>query len=188
MFARADFVARFAQDDFLRAHGQRASVARGKLPVAVVERGGQFAQLCDGHERSTAHFADGARQQITGAEELRDEPRAWTLIKLAPLSNLLDSTGKVLRRMPASGVLVAVSESGGAFAVMQTAGGSDWMITVFSAEGDALGTAPRPNRVWKPFKAPVMERKYELVETPTGAELYEMYANADGVRIVRWSK
>jgi hypothetical protein len=33
-----------------------------------------------------------------------------------------------------------------------------------------------------------MERKYELVETPAGAELYEMYANADGVRIVRWAR
>jgi len=102
--------------------------------------------------------------------------------------NLLDSAGKVLRRIPGSGVLVAVSESGGAFAVLQSAGGADWMITVFSADGDRIGSAPRPNRAWKPFKAPVMERKYELVETPAGPELYEMYANAEGVRIVRWAK
>jgi hypothetical protein len=102
--------------------------------------------------------------------------------------NLLDSTGKILRRMPGSGVLVAVSEDGGAFAVMQTAGGSDWKVVVFDSNGDALGAAPRPNRVWKPFKAPVMERKYELVATPAGPELYEMYANAEGVRIVRWAK
>jgi hypothetical protein len=33
-----------------------------------------------------------------------------------------------------------------------------------------------------------MERKYELADTPAGPELYEMYANSDGVRIVRWSK
>jgi hypothetical protein len=102
--------------------------------------------------------------------------------------NLLDSAGKVLRRMPGSGVLVAVSETGGTFAVMQTAGGSNWMVTVFDSDGDALGAAPRPNRVWKPFKAPVMERKYELVDTPAGPELYEIYASADGVRIVRWAK
>lgn len=102
--------------------------------------------------------------------------------------NLLDSTGKILRRMPGSGVLVAVSPDGSMFAVMQTAGGSDWKIVVFASNGDALGAAPRPNRAWKPFKAPVMERKYELVATPAGPELYEMYANAEGVRIVRWAK
>jgi len=102
--------------------------------------------------------------------------------------NLLDSTGKILRRMPGSGVLVAVSEDGDAFAVMQTAGGADWKITVFNSDGDVLAQAPRPNRAWKPFKPPVMERKYELVATPTSAELYEMYANADGVHIVHWSK
>ncbi len=102
--------------------------------------------------------------------------------------NLLDATGKILRRMPGSGVLVAVSEDGGAFAVMQTAGGADWKIVVFDSNGDALGAAPRPNRVWKPFKAPVMERKYELVATPAGPALYEMYANAEGVRIVRWAR
>jgi hypothetical protein len=102
--------------------------------------------------------------------------------------NLLDSTGKILRRMPGSGVLVAVSRDGSAFAVMQTAGGSDWKVVVFDSNGDALGAAPRPNRAWKPFKAPVMERKYELVATPVGPELYEMYANAEGVRIVRWAK
>jgi hypothetical protein len=102
--------------------------------------------------------------------------------------NLLDAAGQVVRRLPASGVLVTVSESGGAFAVLQSAGGADWTITIYSAEGDVLAAAPRPNRAWKPFKAPIMERKYELVETPAGAELYEMYANADGVRIVRWAK
>lgn len=102
--------------------------------------------------------------------------------------NLLDSTGKILRRMPGSGVLVAVSEDGSVFAVMQTAGGADWKIVIFDSNGDAIGAAPRPNRVWKPFKAPVMERKYELVQTPAGAELYEMYANAEGVRIVRWAR
>jgi hypothetical protein len=102
--------------------------------------------------------------------------------------NLLDSTGKILRRMPGSGVLVAVSADGGDFALMQTAGGADWKITVFNSDGDPIARAPRPNRVWKPFKPPVMERKYELVGTATGAELYEMYANAGGVRIVHWAK
>jgi hypothetical protein len=33
-----------------------------------------------------------------------------------------------------------------------------------------------------------MERKYELVETAAGPELYEFYANADGVRVVRWAR
>jgi hypothetical protein len=102
--------------------------------------------------------------------------------------NLLDSTGKILRRMPGAGVLVAVSADGSDFALMQTAGGADWKITVFNSDGDPLAQAPRPNRAWKPFKAPGMERKYELVATATGADLYEMYANADGVRIVRWVK
>lgn len=102
--------------------------------------------------------------------------------------NLLDATGKVLRRLPVSGVLVTVTDNGDAFAVLQTAGGADWNMTLYNAQGDVLAVAPRPNRAWKPFKAPVMERKYEIVETPTGAELYEMYANADGVRIIRWSK
>lgn len=102
--------------------------------------------------------------------------------------NLCDSTGKILRRMPGAGVLVAVSEDGSDFALMQSAGGADWKITVFNSDGDPLAQAPRPNRAWKPFKAPVMERKYELVATATGADLYEMYANASGVRIVRWVK
>ena len=102
--------------------------------------------------------------------------------------NLLDSTGKILRRMPGSGVLVAVSDDGSNFAVMQTAGGSDWKIVIFDANGDAIGAAPRPNRAWKPFKPPVMERKYELVDSPVGPELYEMYANSEGVRIIRWVK
>ena len=62
------------------------------------------------------------------------------------------------------------------------------VVAVFSGEGDPIGTAPRPNRSWKPFKAPVMERKYEVVETPTGAELYELYAGVDGVRVVRWGR
>ncbi|HET6348267.1 MAG TPA: hypothetical protein VFH88_04210 [Candidatus Krumholzibacteria bacterium] len=102
--------------------------------------------------------------------------------------NLLDSTGKVLRRMPGSGVLVAVSQDGSAFAVMQTAGGADWRITVFNSDGDVLAQAPRPNRNWKPFKPPVVERKYELVSTPAGAELYELYAGADGVHVVHWAR
>jgi hypothetical protein len=102
--------------------------------------------------------------------------------------NLLDAAGQVVRRIPASGVLVTVSESGGVFAVLQSGSGADWTITIYSAEGDVLAAAPRPNRAWKPFKAPVMERKYELVETPAGAELYELYANAEGVRVVRWAR
>ena len=102
--------------------------------------------------------------------------------------NLLDSTGKILRRMPGSGVLVAVTPDGSNFALMQTAGGANWEITIFNADGDAMAEAPRPNRTWKPFKPPVMERKYELVGTTGGADLYEMYANSDGVRIVRWVK
>jgi hypothetical protein len=117
-----------------------------------------------------------------GAEHrVRTDDNAMTI-------NLLDSTGKILRRMPGSGVLVAVSGDGGNFAVMQTAGGSDWKIVIFDSNGDVIAAAPRPNRAWKPFKAPVMERKYELVETPAGPELYEMYANAEGVRIVRWAR
>lgn len=102
--------------------------------------------------------------------------------------NLLDATGKILRRMPGSGVLVAVSSDGSDFAVMQTAGGADWKITLFDYNGDMIAQAPRPNRVWKPFKPPVMERKYELVATPAGPDLYEMYANTDGVHIVHWVK
>jgi hypothetical protein len=148
-------------------------------------------------DRAKLWFVDSINQmsfEITGAQlakrpvfgwgsehRVRTDDNAMTI-------NLLDSAGKILRRMPGSGVLVAVSEDGGEFAVMQTAGGSDWKIVVFDANGDALGAAPRPNRVWKPFKAPVMERKYELAATPAGAELYEMYANAEGVRIVRWAK
>jgi hypothetical protein len=102
--------------------------------------------------------------------------------------NLLDSTGKILRKMPGSGVLVAVTPDGGDFALMQTAGGTNWDVTIFNSDGDAIAQAPRPNRVWKPFKPPVLERKYELVGTTGGADLYEMYANSDGVKIVRWVK
>jgi hypothetical protein len=102
--------------------------------------------------------------------------------------NLLDSTGKILRRMPGSGVLVAVTPDGSNFALMQTAGGADWDVTIFNSDGDPIAQAPRPNRVWKPFKPPVLERKYELVGSTGGADLYEMYANSDGVRIVRWTK
>jgi hypothetical protein len=101
---------------------------------------------------------------------------------------LIDNQGKVARRLPESGVIAAVTESGDAFAVMQSAGGADWAVVVYNEAGDRLGVAPRPNRAWQPFKAPVMERKYEIADTPVGPELYEMYANADGVRIVRWSK
>lgn len=101
---------------------------------------------------------------------------------------LLDEAGKVARRLPESGVIAAVTESGDGFAVMQSAGGADWAVVVYNGAGDKLGVAPRPNRAWQPFKAPVMERKYELADTPVGPELYEMYANAEGVRIVRWSK
>jgi hypothetical protein len=142
-------------------------------------------------------FVDSVNQmsfEITGAQlakrpvfgwgsehRVRTDDNAMTI-------NLLDGTGKILRRMPGSGVLVAVSDDGGMFAVMQTAGGADWKIVVFDSNGDAIGAAPRPNRAWKPFKAPVMERKYELVQTASGAELYEMYANAEGVRIIRWAK
>jgi hypothetical protein len=102
--------------------------------------------------------------------------------------NLLDSTGKILRRMPGSGVMVASTPDGADFALMQTAGGANWKITIFNSDGDPIAQAPRPNRVWKPFKPPVMERKYELVGATGSADLYEMYANADGVRIVRWVK
>ncbi|HXV14992.1 MAG TPA: hypothetical protein VEC56_12370 [Candidatus Krumholzibacteria bacterium] len=101
---------------------------------------------------------------------------------------LIDGEGKLVRRLPESGVITAVTESGDGFAVMQSAGGADWAVVVYNGAGDRLGVAPRPNRVWQPFKAPVMERKYELTDTPAGPELYEMYANADGVRVVRWSK
>jgi hypothetical protein len=101
---------------------------------------------------------------------------------------LIDEQGKVSRRLPESGVITAVTETGDGFAVMQSAGGADWAVVVYNGAGDRLGVAPRPNRAWKPFKAPVMERKYELADTPVGPELYEMYANADGVRVVRWSK
>ena len=101
---------------------------------------------------------------------------------------LLDETGKIARRLPDSGVVAAVTESGDGFAVMQSAGGADWAVVVYNGAGDKIGVAPRPNRVWQPFKSPVLERKYELADTPVGPELYEMYANADGVRVVRWSK
>jgi hypothetical protein len=105
--------------------------------------------------------------------------------------NLLDNTGQLRRRLAESGVMVTTSSTGGAFAVLQYVpidGKMDWGITIFDASGDRLGMAPRPNRSWRPFKAPVMERKYELVETAAGPELYELYANADGVRIVRWAR
>jgi hypothetical protein len=105
--------------------------------------------------------------------------------------NLLDGSGQLRRRLAESGVMVTASPSGGAFAVLQYVpidGKMDWGITIFDAAGDRLGMAPRPNRSWRPFKAPVMERKYELVETAAGPELYELYANADGVRVVRWAR
>ncbi len=101
---------------------------------------------------------------------------------------LLDEQGKVARRLPEAGVVAAVTETGDGFAVMQSAGGADWAVVVYDGAGDKIGVAPRPNRAWQPFKAPVMERKYELAGTPAGPELYEMYANANGVHIVRWSK
>jgi hypothetical protein len=105
--------------------------------------------------------------------------------------NLLDGTGQLKRRLPESGVMVAVTQTGDAFAVLQYVpmdGKLDWGITVYDSAGDRLGLAPRPNRSWLPFKAPVMERKYELVKSASGPELYELYANADGVRVVRWSR
>jgi hypothetical protein len=105
--------------------------------------------------------------------------------------NLLDNSGQLRRRLAESGVMVTASPSGGAFAVLQYVpidGKMDWGITIFDASGDRVGMAPRPNRSWRPFKAPVMERKYELVETAAGPELYELYVNADGVRIVRWAR
>jgi len=105
--------------------------------------------------------------------------------------NLLDGSGQLRRRLAESGVMVTASPSGGAFAVLQYVpidGKMDWGITIFDATGDRVGMAPRPNRSWRPFKAPVMERKYELVETAAGPELYELYANADGVRVVRWTR
>ena len=83
---------------------------------------------------------------------------------------------------------LAEPETGEGFAVMQSAGGADWAMVVYNGAGDKVGVAPRPTRAWKPFKSPVMERKYELADTPSGPELYEMYASASGVRIVRWSK
>lgn len=105
--------------------------------------------------------------------------------------NLLDNTGQLRRRLAESGVMVTASPTGSAFAVLQYVpidGKMDWGITIFDASGDRVGMAPRPNRSWRPFKAPVMERKYELVDTAAGPELYEMYANAEGVRVVRWSR
>jgi hypothetical protein len=100
---------------------------------------------------------------------------------------LIDAQGRVTRRLPESGVIAAVSESGDAFAVMQSAGGADWALVVYNHAGDRVGVAARPNRAWNPFKAPVMERKYELVGAPAGPALYEMYANSQGVVVVRWS-
>lgn len=174
------------------------------LDTSVLAQGPPMARGADAYflhpDGKTLWFVDSIRQmtfEITGGAtaqlahrpvfgwgskyRVRTDDNASTI-------NLLDSTGKILRRMPGSGVLVAVSADGSDFALMQTAGGSDWKITIFDSDGDALAQAPRPNRVWKPFKAPVMERKYELVATSTGADLYEMYANADGVRIVHWTK
>jgi hypothetical protein len=173
------------------------------LDTSVLASGPKMARGADAYmlhpDGSKLWFVDSVNQmsfEITGSpaqlakrpvfgwgseHRVRTDDNAMTI-------NLLDSTGKILRRMPGSGVLVAVSEDGGAFAVMQTAGGADWKVVVFDSNGDAIGAAPRPNRDWKPFKPPVMERKYELVDTPAGAELYEMYANAEGVRIIRWAK
>jgi hypothetical protein len=119
-----------------------------------------------------------------------DENRVRTDDNVSSI-NLLDGSGQLRRRLAESGVMVTASPSGGAFAVLQYVpidGKMDWGITIFDAAGDRLGMAPRPNRSWRPFKAPVMERKYELVETAAGPELYELYANADGVRVVRWAR
>jgi len=119
-----------------------------------------------------------------------DENRVRTDDNVSSI-NLLDNSGQLRRRLAESGVMVTASPTGSAFAVLQYVpidGKMDWGITIFDAAGDRLGMAPRPNRSWRPFKAPVMERKYELVETAAGPELYEMYANADGVRVVRWSR
>ncbi|HEX5131766.1 MAG TPA: hypothetical protein VFX92_04690 [Candidatus Krumholzibacteria bacterium] len=105
--------------------------------------------------------------------------------------NLLDGKGQLQRRLAESGVMVTASGTGSAFAVLQYIpidDKLDWGITIFDATGDRLGMAPRPTRSWRPFRAPVMERKYELVETAAGPELYELYANADGVRVVRWAR
>ena len=135
-------------------------------------------------EISTANPAQLSHRPVFGwgsTHRVRTDDNTSTI-------NLCDATGKILRRMPGAGVLVAVSADGSDFALMQSAGGSDWKITVFDSDGDALAQAPRPNRTWKPFKAPVMERKYELVANAAGADLYELYANAGGVRIVRWVK
>jgi len=102
--------------------------------------------------------------------------------------NLLDNAGKVTRRIPETGALVAVSPDGAAIAALQTSGGTNWAIVVFNSTGDKLSSSPRPNRTWKPFKSPVMERKYELVETPAGAELYEFWVDTAGVHVVRWAR
>jgi hypothetical protein len=128
-----------------------------------------------------SHLSDRPVFGWGGTTRVRTDDNASTI-------NVLDAEGKMTRRIPQAGVLVAVSGDGDAFAVLQTAGGADWVVAVFSGAGDPIGTAPRPNRSWKPFKAPVMERKYEVVETPAGAELYEMYAGIDGVRVVRWGR
>ena len=128
-----------------------------------------------------SHLGDRPVFGWGGTTRVRTDDNASTI-------NLLDAEGKMTRRIPQAGVLVAVSQDGDAFAVLQTAGGADWIVAVFNAEGDPVGAAPRPNRSWKPFKAPVMERKYEVVETPAGAELYELYAGAEGVRVVRWGR
>jgi hypothetical protein len=174
------------------------------LDTSVLAQGPATARGADAYfvhpDGKTLWFVDSIRQmtfEISGGNpaELSHRPVFGWGSKYrvrtddnASTINLLDATGKILRRMPGSGVLVAVSSDGSDFAVMQTAGGADWKITLFDSNGDAFAQAPRPNRVWKPFKAPVMERKYELVSTATGADLYEMYADAAGVRIVRWGK
>jgi hypothetical protein len=131
--------------------------------------------------QSPAHLGDRPVFGWGGAARVRTDDNASTI-------NVLDAEGKLTRRIPGSGVLVAVSQDGGAFAVLQTASGGDWNVAVFSGVGDPIGGAPRPNRSWKPFKAPVMERKYEIIETRTGAELYELYAGGEGVRVVRWAR
>ena len=61
--------------------------------MAGFERCRELTKFGDGHERFAAHFADDARQQIASAEKLRDEASAGTLVKLSPVSELLDLPG-----------------------------------------------------------------------------------------------
>ncbi len=175
----------------LRNINTSAIVPPGKQPARGADA------LCLHPNGPTVWIFDTIRQmsfEVAGTEIGKKPRYGWGGARMVRTDDnvgailLLDEQGKIARRLPESGVVTAVTESGDGFAVMQSAGGADWAMVVYNGAGDKVGVAPRPNRAWKPFKAPVMERKYELADTPVGPELYEMYANASGVRIVRWSK